>query len=262
MKKAFTLIELLVVIAIIALLMGILLPSLAAAKSQSRTVICQSNIRQIALSNIGYSMGNDDFMVLAASDIGSSNLHRWHGIRENINDPFDALRGDLASYLADGRVKECPENSRFRHGDPWDWDFEDGCGGYGYNDVYVGSRAWDTGATNKATKISEAGNPSSTIMFADTAMSKLDGGTPYYLEYSFAVPRHWFHRGQFQPGWGDPSPSIHFCHRDKANIAWVDGHVDDKAMGIFNGINAYNVRSADMQIGWFEPLDNSLFDLK
>ncbi|MHC4292582.1 MAG: type II secretion system protein [Planctomycetota bacterium] len=102
MKKAFTLIELLVVIAIIALLMGVLLPSLATAKSQSRAVICRSNIRQIALANIGYSMENDDFMVLAASDIWSSNLHRWHGIRENINDPFDALRGDLASYLADG----------------------------------------------------------------------------------------------------------------------------------------------------------------
>ncbi len=45
-KKGFTLIELLVVIAIIALLLGILIPSLKKAKEQTRTVICRSNLKQ------------------------------------------------------------------------------------------------------------------------------------------------------------------------------------------------------------------------
>jgi len=45
-KKGFTLIELSVVIAIIALLMALLLPALELAKSQAKTVICQSNLQQ------------------------------------------------------------------------------------------------------------------------------------------------------------------------------------------------------------------------
>jgi len=264
-KKAFTLVELLVVIAIIALLMGILMPALVAARSQGKAVVCRSNLRQLVLANTGYAGENDGSYVPAALDIMNTNNHRWHGVRDNHDNPFDPLRSPLAGYLADGGVKVCPQKVNFRQGDPWDWDFEDGCGGYGYNMTYIGSRIWEQYEDEKCritAKDFEIRHPGETLMFADTAMAKLDNGQPYYLEYSFAEPPYFVDNGQAVTDWGYASPSIHFRHRNKANVGWVDGHITSEKMAPFEEENAYLVKSCDMMLGWFEPINNTLFDLK
>lgn len=59
-RKGFTLIELLVVIAIIALLVGILLPSLARARDVARRTVSSTHLKDMHIAYYQYSVANKD----------------------------------------------------------------------------------------------------------------------------------------------------------------------------------------------------------
>jgi prepilin-type N-terminal cleavage/methylation domain-containing protein len=64
-KRGFTLIELLVVVAIIALLISILLPSLARARELSKRAACASNVKQIGVGFYAYGASNQDMFPIS-----------------------------------------------------------------------------------------------------------------------------------------------------------------------------------------------------
>jgi prepilin-type N-terminal cleavage/methylation domain-containing protein/prepilin-type processing-associated H-X9-DG protein len=269
-KRAFSLIELLVVISLIALMIAILLPALSLARSQSRSLVCNSNLRQLFLANTGYAIESDNYYVPAAPDINTTQggRYRWHGVRNSPDEPFDPTKGPLAAYLADGKVKQCPERVDFAKSGKWNDNFEKGCGGYGYNRIYLGSRQWQERPSTTAlqtdragwetTKTTEVSRPIETLMFADTAMSNNQSSL---IEYSFAEPPFCVYKGNPVTSFY-LSPSIHFRHRSKANVIWADGHTDSQLKAQFDENNVYGVSSTAMNLGWFKPIDNSLFDLE
>ncbi|MFT5128727.1 MAG: prepilin-type N-terminal cleavage/methylation domain-containing protein, partial [Rhodothermales bacterium] len=61
-KTKFTLVELLTVITVIAILMGILLPSLAAVRSKGRKAQCISNLKQMGLMSQQYVQDYKGFL--------------------------------------------------------------------------------------------------------------------------------------------------------------------------------------------------------
>ena len=266
----FTLVELLVVVGIIALLVTILMPSLSRALQLTRSAICKTQINGLIKANHIYAADNSEHYVPAASDIfwgASGNLHRWHGVRERIDAPFDPALGPLARYLGrDGKIKQCPSFRTFR-GSGGAVAYEAGSGGYGYSDLYVGSEFPEHGFRHnspgqlRGVRSSMIGSPAETVMFTDAAMPQ-GYGASYYVEESFCYSPYNlpFSGGS---GLGPPrQPSIHFRHLDSVNVGWCDGHVTGR--DDFRSItsNVYGANPQEVMVGWFGPDDNSLFDLE
>lgn len=245
----FTLVELLVVIGIIAVLVALLLPALNAAREAAKTTQCASNLRQLATAAIGYAQENRGYYPPAHYHYTTVNKHRWHGTREKLNDPFDFEGSPLRKWLVSG-IRKCPSFEPAAAG------FEAAAGGYGYNNNFIGSRiaaenfTFALDAIDTPMKQTMIRKSAEKIMFADTAYAD-----PLLIEYSFVeAPLN---------GWGSNTPSIHFRHRKRANIAWADGHVDahefEWTIPIGDPANYLGVDLNFMKIGWFGPHDNSLF---
>lgn len=266
--RAFTLLEVLIVVAVISLLVAILLPGLGRARQQAAAVVCKSNIRQLALANDLYSRDFGGRYVPGAPNIRTRNLERWHGRRKSIFAPFDGTIGPLSPYLGqDHRIRACPVLAVDRSFDPLGSHFEAGCGGYGYNNAYLGVRgpasapggagpppSTSGGAerhTLSGAAVHAVAQPAETVMFTDAAFAGES-----LIEYSFAEPRFHVRRGT------RADPSIHFRHAGAAAVAWCDLHVSSEDRTFTWSSGLYTSDPDRLDLGWFGKADdNSLFDL-
>jgi prepilin-type N-terminal cleavage/methylation domain-containing protein len=103
--KAFTLIELLVVISIIALLVGILLPALGAARRTARKAVCANNLKQVGLIWEMYANDHEGFYPSSGwPENHPLKLGNWTRLRDTTRDEFE--EGNYGTQS--GQVFYCP----------------------------------------------------------------------------------------------------------------------------------------------------------
>jgi len=131
-NRGFTLIELLVVIAIIALLMGLLIPALGAAREKTRRVACMGNVRQFILGAQAYASDFREYLPVGLSDARNPEDEHTPVLSRTI-------RNTLVRIIGDERSLSCPWlREPFDQRGGWYYVFEGEDYGYvlGYN--YLG----------------------------------------------------------------------------------------------------------------------------
>lgn len=240
-QEAFTLVELLVALAVVGILAAVLMPSLNGAKVTAQGMASASNLKQLAAANYSYAADHDGTYCPAQDQ---SNLVRWHGARTAVSAPFDPTKGYLSPYLGQsGRVKVCPLFHGLITGPQ---SFEDGSGGYGYNEIYIGGTP---ASMFQPARVSQTARAARTVMFTTCAYANGAG----VQEYPFCEPPYW-------PGGNGtltstrPSPTVHFRYRGQALVAWCDGHVSAEPMQPRDdGYNPNGGNAAAHDLGWFGP---------
>ena len=214
--SAFTLIELLVVIAIIAILIGVLVPSLAGARDAARTTICAQNLRQIGTAAIVYATDYKE-QIWPADD--------WAFGREDSGAIDRSKPGIIFDYVDDAHeICGCPTNKR-RSADGrragtlygaltdlnFDYTMFDEMQGYRLGQEVQVARLSDVAGT-KPTRIR--------AQLTDGALIAMRG-VPLYIEESV-----WFYNQTFTEGFWGNLDQITDRHDKGGHILYTDGVVE------------------------------------
>lgn len=244
-RGGFTLIELLVVAAIIALLISLLLPSLSAARQTTRTALCGTNLRQLAIGWALYAQDHRDMSIAARPEpLPGDNLYfvgngrkfrpRWHtslGAAVQIY-AFNEPAHTGVHQNIETRLLVCPQAS--------DWTSERNAS-YGYNFQFLGNarlRTDSSGAFVNFPVNSAAIHGARTVLFADSlgtaahfptaqrTENRPDGGDEPQAEgnhaYMLDPPRLTAVADRCNAG---RRSAPHERHAGRAVFAFADGHV-------------------------------------
>ncbi len=261
-RNGFTLVELLAVIAILGLLMGILLPSLSAARRAAKASACLATMKNIGNASIFYLNENRDTFMPGRLKKGNprdpdNELYvndyyreapRWPWFLEMgqgpIVDPSPVQRGDKTkvwgddSYPLNPAVVRTITEDTFNCPSLTDPVFERDIrnGAYGYNYQYLGNGRQDSDPMrwdNFAVSLHQITSPAKTVAFADSR-----GGARGHGEHSYTLdpPRLATEKNATRFGPGDKevpegfdtelygfSP-VEARHKDRGNAIFVDGH--------------------------------------
>jgi len=205
--RAFTLVELLVVIGIIALLISILLPSLAKARKSATAITCQSNMRQIYTAYIMYAQQYKNALI----PNGGQGLYGGY-----VYGPWDRYVVEGKYLGGASNVMICPSTTSIQ---PEYTEFF--CyGSYPRDSWYWGTNGYVWRLKSKYTPSIPMGHYTSWPPEASKTILLIDS-----VRGTSSVPE-WQGRNFFFGTADFPELGIAARHAKKANVVFVDGHVD------------------------------------
>jgi len=243
------LIELLVVVAIIALLLAILLPSLAGARKTGQSGVCLANLRRLGVAHELYIQAYDTpppFRLKQFPADGPTYVNsygaaepRWqwfvdHGVGPVIDPMGFTLPFNDNSMSEFGRDGMTMTNSYFV--DPalnGESAFNIRNGAYGFNYQYLGNSRTDTDPDafdNWPVGVTKLSAPSRTVLIGDSRGGSLGHGKHSYAldPPRLAVSRNATHFGPngSSPGEELGHSPVEARHHRKGNVVFLDSHAE------------------------------------